>query len=66
MEQVGPSLDRACQCSASCSIAKPRTDNGGHIDECAHPHGLVGGKAALALNSAHKHGLLRADHEAAH
>ena len=42
------------------------TENGGHIDECTRPHGLVGGKSALALNSAHKHRLLRACYEVAH
>ena len=42
MEQVGPSLDGAGQCSAGCGIAKPSTANGGHIDECTRLHGLVG------------------------
>ena len=66
MEQVGPSLDGAGQCSAGCSIAKPSTDNGGHIDECTRPHGLVGGKSALAPDCAHKYGSFRACHEVAH
>ena len=65
-EQAGPSLDGAGQCNAGCSIARPRTGNGGHVDECSCPSGHVGRQPALALNSAHKHGLPRECHEVAH